>query len=130
MAQLGPARQLPAGVEQGEPGRGARAARRAVDLAVGEHGHVALGQRLLALLLPEDDAVHVPQLRLERVHDLVLRLESALDLTAERDQPRQLGRLDPLGQRGVEGATEGDVDRQRLRHAGLWPRRRTARCGR
>src|SRR6188768_440833 len=31
-------------VEEGEPGRGPAPARRAVDLAVREHGHVALGE--------------------------------------------------------------------------------------
>src|SRR5437773_7153764 len=41
--------------EQCEARARARAARRAVDLTVGEHRHVALGQR--ALVLPEDDAV-------------------------------------------------------------------------
>ena len=105
-----PTRQLLRGIEQGKSGRRSRAARRAVDLAVGEDGHVPLGQRVGALVLPEDDAVDIPQLRLDRVHDLVPILEHALQLAAELDQPRQLGRLDTLRQRGVEGAAEGDVD--------------------
>jgi hypothetical protein len=44
------------------------------------------------------------------VDDLVCRLQVGLDRPAELDQPRQLGRLDPLLERGVEGAAEGDVD--------------------
>ena len=43
--------------------------------------------------------------------DLVLRLELALELAPELDQPRQLARLDLLLERGVEGAAEGHVDR-------------------
>jgi hypothetical protein len=38
-------------------------------LSVREDGHVPLDQRVLAFLLPEDDAVDVPQLRLDRVDD-------------------------------------------------------------
>src|SRR5205823_9467165 len=85
-------------VEQREPRRGAAAARRAVDLAVGEHRHVALGERRFALFLPEDDAVHVPKLRLARMDDLVPRFELGLDRPPELDQARQLRRLDPLWQ--------------------------------
>ena len=64
----------------------------------------------LALALPEDDAVDVPQLGLERMDELVLRLELALELAAALDQPRQLRRLDALLDRCVEGAAERDVD--------------------
>ena len=71
------ARQPALCVEQREPRGGARAARRAVDLAVGEHRHVPLRERLLALLLPEDHAVDVAELGLERVDDLVRSLERA-----------------------------------------------------
>ena len=84
--------------------RGAAPARRAVDLAVREHGHVALGQRTPAFLLPEGDAVHVAELGLERMDDLVLGLERALDLAAELDESRQLARLHLLLERGIEGA--------------------------
>ena len=97
-------------VEQREPRRGAAAARRAVDLAVREDGDVPLGERILALLLPEDHAVDVAKLRLERVDDVVPRLDLALELAAELDQARQLGRLDALLERGVERAAERDVD--------------------
>ena len=111
MAELVASRERSRGVEERQPGRRARAAGRAVDLSVGEDGHVSLGQRLALLLLPEDDPVDVAQLLLDRVNDLVLRLEAALDRPAELDQPRQLAGLDPLPQRGVEGAAERDVDR-------------------
>src|SRR5581483_12017190 len=100
------------GREQREPCRGAAAARRAVDLAVGEDGHVALHERRArALLLPEDHAVDVAQLGLDRVDDLSLRLELALDPAAELDQARQLGRLDPLLDARVERPAEGDPRR-------------------
>src|SRR5581483_2705129 len=97
-------------VEQGEPRRGAAAARRAIDLAVGEDGDVPLGERLVALLLPEDDPVEVAQLGLPRMDDLVVASEVRLDRAAELDQPRELARLDALRQRGVERAAERDVD--------------------
>ena len=93
-----------------EPRGGAAAARGAVDLAVGKHGDVALRQRIVPLVLPEDHAVHVAQLGLEGVDDVVLRLDVRLELTPQRDQPRQLAWLDALLERGVEGASEGDVD--------------------
>ncbi len=72
------------------------------------------------LLLPEDDAVDVTQLRLERVHDLVGGLELALDLPSQLDQARQLGRAHPLLERGVERSPEGDVH---LVRTGRHPRR-------
>jgi len=97
-------------IEQREPRGGARAARRAVDLPVGEHRHVPLRQRPFALLLPEDDPVHVAELALERVDDVVCSLERGLQLSAECDQARQLARLDPLLERCVERAAEREVD--------------------
>ena len=65
-----PRGELAARVEQRKPRGRAAAARRAVDLAVGEDGDVAL--RVRALALPEDHAVDVAQLGLERMDDLVL----------------------------------------------------------
>src|SRR5215210_3546432 len=87
------ARQLARGVAKREPRRRSTPARRAVDLAVGEDGHVALHVRLLAL--EEDDAVEIAQLGFERVNDVVLRLELRLQLATQLDQARQLARLDP-----------------------------------
>ena len=66
--------------------------------------------RLTALVLPEDHAVDVPELGLERVDDLVRRLELGLDLAAELDQARQLARLDAL-----LGATRRTRRRRRRR---------------
>ena len=80
------ARQTAGAVEQREPRGRAAAARRAIDLAVREDGDVALGQRVLALLLPEDHAVDVAKLRLERVDDVLPRLDLALQLTPELDR--------------------------------------------
>ena len=77
VAELGSAGKAAGAVEEREPRRGSAAARRAVDLAVGEHGDVALREGILSLLLPEDDAVDVAQLGLERVDELVLGLERA-----------------------------------------------------
>ena len=66
--QLRAARELARPIEQREPRGRAAAARRAVDLAVREHGHVALHERRAVVhVLPEDHAVDVPELRLERV---------------------------------------------------------------
>src|SRR5918993_949865 len=64
------------------------AARGAIDLAVGEDGHVAL--RVPSFVLPEDDAVDVAELGLQRVHELVRVLQVMLDRAAELDQARQL----------------------------------------
>src|SRR5437763_1484539 len=86
MAKLLAARQLARRVEQREPRRCPASTRRAVDLAVGEHGDVPLDVR--AFSLPEDHAVDVAQLRLERMDELVPALELALQLAAARDQPR------------------------------------------
>ena len=61
---------LAAVVEDRQPGRRARAARRAIDLAVGEDRDVALGQRLVVGWLPEDDAVDAAQVRLRGVDDV------------------------------------------------------------
>jgi hypothetical protein len=47
------------------------------------------------------------------VDELVLALEGGLDLTAERDQPRQLSRDEALLDRGVERAAERDVHHPR-----------------
>ena len=66
---------------------------------------------LLALLLPEDHAVDVAELRLERMDDVLPRLDLALELAPELDEPRQLRRLDALLERRVERAAERDVDR-------------------
>src|SRR5436190_7554351 len=68
-------RDAPFAVQQREPRGSAAPARGAVDLPVGENGDVPLGERILALVLPEDDAVDAAKLRLARVDDLVLLLE-------------------------------------------------------
>ena len=111
MTKLLAAGQATRTVEQREPSRRSAAARRAVDLAVREHRDVALSQRALTLLLPEDHAVDVPELRLEWVDDVLPGFDLALELAAELDQARELARLDPLLDGGVEGTTERDVDR-------------------
>ncbi len=64
---------------------------------------------MLALVLPEDHAVDVAELGLERVDDVVLVLDGALDLASQLDQPWKLTRLDPLLDRGVEGTAERNV---------------------
>ena len=74
MAELLPARELTRRVEQREARRRAAPARRAIDLAVGEHRDVALN--VLALALPEDHAVDVSELGLDGVDELVLTLEA------------------------------------------------------
>ena len=124
-----PRRSRPLPVEQREPRRGAAAARRAVHLAVGEHRDVPLCERPLALVLPEDDPVHVAQLGLERMDDVVLGFERALELPAELDQPRKLPWLDPLLDGGVERAAERDVDRPAVHVEALAPTRTTGRFG-
>src|SRR5262245_25210737 len=48
-------------LEEREAGRRAAPAGRTVDLAVGEDRDVPLRERLVVLVLPEDDAVDVPQ---------------------------------------------------------------------
>src|SRR3954454_12650242 len=108
VSQLRAAWQVTRRVEQREARRRGAAAGRAVDLAVGEDRDVAL--HVLALALPEDDAVDVAQLRLERMDDLVARFELVLELAAPFDQARQLLRRDPLLDRRVEGAAERDID--------------------
>src|SRR5215208_1449760 len=108
VSQLVAARQLSGGVEQRQPCRRAAAARRAVDLPVREDRDVALN--IVALALPEDDAVHVAQLGLERVDDLVVRFKLVLELAPALDQPRQLLRRDSLLDGRVERAAERDVD--------------------
>ena len=97
-------------VEQREPGGRPRAARRAVDLAVGEHRHVPLRERPVFLVLPEDHAVHVPKLGLERVDDVVLGLDRGLELPPECDQARQLAGRDAFLEARVERPAVGDVD--------------------
>jgi SAM-dependent methyltransferase len=88
MAELRAARKLRGPVKQRKACRGAAAARRAVDLAVGEHRHVALHEgRAVGDVLPEDHAVDVAKLRLERVDDVGLGLDRRLDRPAELDQP-------------------------------------------
>ena len=57
---------------------------------------------LSRLLLPEDHAVDVAELRLERVDDVLPRLDLTLQLTAELDQSRKLAGIDALLDRGVE----------------------------
>ena len=65
-----PGRQLSVGVEEGEARGGAAPARRAVYLAVGEDGDVALGEAGFFGVLEEDGAVDVPQPGLQGVRDL------------------------------------------------------------
>ena len=105
-----PRGSFPSRVEQREPCGRSRAAWRAIDLAVREHRHVSLGERLGLLGLPEDHAVDVPELRLEWVDDVVGRLELCLDPATELDQARELTRLHPLLERRVERPAERDVD--------------------
>ena len=90
VSKLRATRQPSRAIEQGQPRRRAAPARGAIHLAVREDRHVALGQRILALLLPEDHAVDVAELGLERVHDVLPRLDLALQLAPELDQPREL----------------------------------------
>ena len=45
------------------------------------------------------------------MHDVLPALDLALELPAELDEARELAGLDPLLERRVEGAAEGDVDR-------------------
>ena len=115
-ASVAPRVQLALRVEQRQPRRRRAPARRAVDLAVREDGHVALDEPacVAALRLPEHDAVDVAQLRLVRMDDLVLGLERALQLAAQLDERRDVGRLDrepDLVRRDerVEGAAVRDV---------------------
>ena len=117
VAELGSARQAALRVEQREPGGRPRAARRAVDLAVGEHRHVALRERPVALVLPEDHAVDVPELGLERVDDVVRGLDRGLELAPERDQARKLAGRDPFLE-----ATRRTRRRRRRRRRGPPPR--------
>ena len=68
------ARGQPAvGGENREPGAGARAARGAVDLAVGEDGHVALVHLpgVVAQVVEPDGAVDAVQPRVGRVHGVL-----------------------------------------------------------
>src|SRR5215210_1179537 len=104
-------------MEDREPRRRPAAAGRAVDLAVGEHGHVPLHERVAALVGEEDDAVDVAKLRLVRMDDLVPVLHGALDLPTELDQGGQVSgsNVEAGGvgaQRRVEGTAERDVYRQ------------------
>src|SRR5918994_7214521 len=71
MAQLRASSQPTGAVEERESRRRPASAGRAIDLAVREDGHVALGQGIVVLLLPENHTVDVAQLGLERVHDLL-----------------------------------------------------------
>ena len=88
------------GGQEREPGGGPAAARRAVDLAVGEDGDVALGERDAGgpvglgrrLVLPEDDAVDAAQLGLVGVDDVERRVERRAQLALEGDERRQAGR--------------------------------------
>ena len=97
-------------IEDREARRRAAAARRAVDLAVREDRDVALRQRVVTFLLPEDHAVHVAQLGLERVDDVLPLLDRPLELTPELDQPRELRGMHVLLDRRVERASERDLE--------------------
>ena len=77
-------RQLAARVQDRQPCRRPAPARGAVDLAVGEHRDVALGEALWSV--EEDHAVDTVQLGLVRMDDLELGLERVLQLSAELDQ--------------------------------------------
>ena len=115
VSQLRAARESPAPVEQGEPCRGAAAARRAVDLAVREDRHVALDERRTGVdVLEEDDTVDVSQLRLDGMHHLAARLDRALELATEPDERRQVSSLDRQPERAdvnrrVERSSEREV---------------------
>src|SRR3954447_18335500 len=97
--------------EHGEVRARRAAARRAVDLAVREDGHVALALR-------EADAVYPVQLRLQRVRDLPALLDGALRAASRRDQLRESRRVDlEAERRGVHVHVEGAAERDRGGHA-------------
>ena len=129
VAKLVAARKPTRAVEEREPRRRSAAARRAVDLAVREHRDVALGQRALALLLPEDHAVDVAKLRLERVDDVLPRLELALELAAELDRAAAArpARPAPRARRRTRRRRRRPPCARRARPPR--PRRTRARCG-
>ena len=81
-------REAAVGVQQRGPRAGARPARRAVDLAVGEDRHVALVRpgRGVAEVVVEDRPVDAGEPVVARVAGVLGAGERALDLAAERDQ--------------------------------------------
>ena len=92
MNEHGAAPEWPTGlrVQERQAGRGPAAARRAIDLAVGEDGHIALdeaGARFVGLGLPEDDPVGPGQLRLVRVTRVEPGVEGRAKLALEGDEP-------------------------------------------
>jgi hypothetical protein len=94
--------------QQREPGGGAAAARGPVNLAVTEHGDVALVQLAVEdrQLVVENDAVDAAGPVVSVVPRGPGRVEAAPDGPAGLDSEPEGGR----GQRGVEGAAESDID--------------------
>ena len=109
---------LAAVVEDRQPGRRSGAARRAIDLAVGEDRDVALGQRLVADGFPEDHAVDATQIGLVWVDDVDRLFQGRPELTLQGDQLGERCRLDVEAEGmhvegAVERAAEPDVERER-----------------
>ena len=116
------ARKLAGALEEREPGGGTASARRAVDLAVGEDGDVPLPQgRAHVDPLPEDDAVHVAELRLDRVDERTARLQPAFTsrpswISSEVPRPHGERRGDGRVVRPAEGDVRAEaLDEEALR---------------
>ena len=93
------------GEQRGPRGR-ARAARRAVDLAVREHGHVALVRAVVAVrqLVVEDRPVDAREPLVARVAGGLGPLERPLDRPAERDQLVVMRRRRPTARPPAAGS--------------------------
>ena len=80
--------------EQRQARRGPGAAGRAVHLAVGEHGDVALARTvaIVAEVLEDDRPVDARLALVARVAGVLAGVERPLDLAAERDQLRRAAR--------------------------------------
>ena len=91
---VSPDADLAAVVQDRQPGRRARAARRPIDFAVGEDRDVALGPALALDGLPEDDAVDAREVRLVRVDDLERAIQGGAELALQGDQLGEGSRLD------------------------------------
>jgi hypothetical protein len=113
--QRGAGGQPAIGGEDREPGAGARAARRPVDLAVGEDGHVALVHLPggIAQVVDPDSAVDAVQAWVGRVYGMLGVVEGPLDLAAERHEVTEALRRD----RQTElGGGQGRIDRPAVGH--------------
>ena len=115
-----PSRQHAVRGQQRAARRGPRAARRAVDLAVGEHGHVALVQRRRPVLV-EDRAVDAREPLVARVAGGVAARERGLTARPAAISSRQVARARPRSPNaaarhaGVDRAAVGHVDRHAAR---------------